>query len=129
MRGWYPLTIVAVFDGINGYEPVATDPNYVAAGVPNQPLGASVGIPPICCPDISKGRIPLPLSNDMGYPVANRQLDRGYIQSWNFIVERRLPRNTSTTSAASSAPTMRCSTTASADVRIWIELSRTMSTE
>src|SRR5205807_5930181 len=24
-------------------------------------------------------------------PVANRQLDRGYIQSWNFIAERKLP--------------------------------------
>jgi hypothetical protein len=91
LRGWYPLTIVAVFDGVNGYEPVTTDPNYVAAGVPNQPLGGAVGIPPICCPDISKGRIPLPLSNDMGYPVANQQLHRGYIQSWNYIIERKLP--------------------------------------
>jgi hypothetical protein len=27
----------------------------------------------------------------MGYPVANRQLHRGYIQSWNFILERKLP--------------------------------------
>jgi hypothetical protein len=91
LRGWYPLTIVAVFDGVNGYQPVTTDPNYVSAGVPNQPLGNGVGIPPICCPDISKGRITLPLSNDMGYPVANRQLDRGYIQSWNFIIQRKLP--------------------------------------
>ena len=91
LRGWYPLTIVAVFDGVNGYQPVTTDPNYVSAGVPNQPLGNAVGIPPICCPDVSKGRIPLPLSNDMGYPVANRQLHRGYIQSWNFIIEHKLP--------------------------------------
>jgi hypothetical protein len=91
LRGWYPQTIVAVFDSVNGYQPVTTDPNYVAAGVPNQPLGSSVGIPAICCPDINKGRIPLPLSNEMGYPVANRQLHRGYIQSWNFIIERKLP--------------------------------------
>jgi hypothetical protein len=91
LRGWYPLTIVAVFDGVNGYQPVTTDPNYVSAGIPNQPLGNGVGIPPICCPDISKGRIPLPLSNDMGYPVANRQLNRGYIQSWNFIIQHKLP--------------------------------------
>ena len=28
---------------------------------------------------------------ETGYPVANQQLDRGYIQSWNFIVERKLP--------------------------------------
>jgi hypothetical protein len=91
LRGWYPLTIVAVFSDVNAYQPVTTDPNYVAAGVPNQPLGPTVGIPPICCPDISKGRIPLPSSNEMGYPVANRELHRGYIQSWNFIIERKLP--------------------------------------
>ena len=91
LRGWYPLTIVAVFSGVNGYQPVTTDPNYVAAGVPNKPLGAGVGIPPICCPDISKGRIPLPSSNEMGYPVANQELHRGYIQSWNFIIEHKLP--------------------------------------
>ncbi|MBI2686461.1 MAG: TonB-dependent receptor [Acidobacteria bacterium] len=91
LRGWYPLTVVAVFNGINGYQPVTTDPNYVAAGVPNRPLGNGVGIPPICCPDISKGRIPLPSASEMGYPVANRDLHRGYIQSWNFIIERKLP--------------------------------------
>jgi hypothetical protein len=91
LRGWFPLTIVASFSGVNGYQPVTTDPNYIAAGVPNAPLGSNVGIPPICCPDISTGRVPLPLSNEMGYPVANRQLNRGYIQSWNFIIERRLP--------------------------------------
>ena len=27
----------------------------------------------------------------MGYPVANQQLKRGYIQSWNLIVEQKLP--------------------------------------
>ncbi|MBI1790287.1 MAG: TonB-dependent receptor [Acidobacteria bacterium] len=91
LRGWYPLTVVAVFSGVNNYQPVTTDPNYVAAGVPKEPLGARSGIPAICCPDISKGRIPLPSASEMGYPVANRQLHRGYIQSWNFIVERKLP--------------------------------------
>lgn len=91
LRGWYPLTIVATYGGVNGYQPVTTDPNYVAAGIPNQPLGGNVGIPPIIGPDISKGRIPLPLSNEMGYPRANEMLKRGYIQSWNFILERRLP--------------------------------------
>jgi hypothetical protein len=93
LRGWYPLTIVAVFSDVNAYQPVTTDPNYVAAGVPNAPLGPTVGIPAICCPDVSKGRIPLPSSNEMGYPVANRELHRGYIQSWNFIIERKLPRD------------------------------------
>jgi hypothetical protein len=65
LRGWYPLTIVATYSGVNGYQPVTTDPNYVAAGVPNRPLGNGVGIPPIVSPDISNGRIPLPLSNEI----------------------------------------------------------------
>jgi hypothetical protein len=91
LRGWFPLTIAAEFSGVNGFQPVTTDPNYVAGGVPNQPLGSTVGILPICCPDISAGRIQLPLANEMGYPVANRELNRGYIQSWNLIFETRLP--------------------------------------
>jgi Carboxypeptidase regulatory-like domain/TonB dependent receptor len=91
LRGWFPLTIAAEFSGVNGFQPVTTDPNYIAAGVLNKPLGADVGILPICCPDISTGRVSLPSANEMGYPVANRQLQRGYIQSWNFIVETKLP--------------------------------------
>lgn len=91
LRGWFPLTLVATFDGVNGFQPVYTDPNYIAAGVPQQPLGPNVGIVPICCPDISTGRVPLPSADETGYPVANQELHRGYIQSWNFIVERKLP--------------------------------------
>ncbi|MFN7998218.1 MAG: TonB-dependent receptor [Bryobacteraceae bacterium] len=91
LRGWFPLTLIATFDGVNGYQPVYTDPNYVAAGVPHQPLGPNMGIIPICCPDLSKGRVPLPLSDETGYPAANTQLHRGYIQSWNFIIEHKMP--------------------------------------
>jgi hypothetical protein len=91
LRGWFPLTVVASFSGVNGFQPVTTGPGYVAAQVPNQPLGPTVGIPSICCPDISTGRVPLPAVAETGYPVANRELHRGYIQSWNLIVERKLP--------------------------------------
>ena len=91
LRGWYPLTLVAVFSGENGFQPVTTDPAYVAAGIPNAPLGPNVGIPSICCPDISKGRVPLPEVAETGYPRANEMLHRGYIQSWNLVVERKLP--------------------------------------
>ncbi|HMF61467.1 MAG TPA: TonB-dependent receptor, partial [Vicinamibacterales bacterium] len=91
LRGWFPLTVVAAFNGVNGFQPVTTSPGYVAAGVPNAPLGPTVGIPSICCPDISTGRVPLPLVAETGYPVANQELHRGYIQSWNLVVERKLP--------------------------------------
>ena len=83
--------MVAAFSGVNGFQPVTTGAGYVAAGVPNAPLGPTVGIPSICCPDISTGRVPLPLVAETGYPVANQELHRGYIQSWNLVVERKLP--------------------------------------
>ena len=91
LRGWYPLTLVAVFSGVNGFQPVTTDRAYVAAGIPNAPLGPNVGIPSICCPDISTGRVPLPSVAETGYPRADAELHRGYIQSWNLIGERTLP--------------------------------------
>jgi hypothetical protein len=93
LRGWFPLTVIAVFESVNGFQPVTSSPGYVSAGVPNAPLGPNVGIPSICCPDISTGRVPLPEVAETGYPVANQLLHRGYIQSWNLIVERKLPGN------------------------------------
>src|SRR5438094_9032376 len=74
LRGWYPLTLVAVFSGVNGFQPVTTDPAYVAAGVPNAPLRPNAGIPSIRCPDISTGRVPLPALAETGYPVPNPEL-------------------------------------------------------
>jgi hypothetical protein len=91
LRGWYPLTLVADFSGVNGNQPVTTNPAYVAAGIPNAPLGPNVGIPSICCPDINTGRVPLPGVAEDGYPRANTMLHRGYIQSWNLIFEQKLP--------------------------------------
>ena len=91
LRGWYPLTVISEFSGVNGYQPFTTSPNYVDAGIPNQPLGGDVGILPICCPDISTGRVPVPNSAELGFPPANQELRRGYIQSWNFILEHKLP--------------------------------------
>ncbi|MEK7408237.1 MAG: TonB-dependent receptor [Acidobacteriota bacterium] len=50
------------------------------------------GIPSIPVPDISSGVIDLPRDVDMGprSPWAG-ELHRGYIQSWNFTIERKLP--------------------------------------
>ena len=91
LRGWFPLTAIGWFSGVNGYQPVTTDPSYVAAGMPNEPLGPDVGIPSVLGFDINTGRVPLPNAAEDGYPAANQLLHRGYIQSWNFIIERKLP--------------------------------------
>jgi len=92
LRGWFPLTVVGSFSGINGFAPVTTDPTYVADGVPNAPLGPTVGIPNILNFNINEtGGVPLPNAAEDGYIQANTELHRGYIQSWNFIIESKLP--------------------------------------
>ena len=79
LRGLYPSTITASFVpvSVTGYEYY----NSIAEGLPAVPT-----------PDISKGSIALPRTIDMGprSPWGGR-LHRGYIQSWNFTLERQLP--------------------------------------
>ncbi|MCZ2079991.1 MAG: TonB-dependent receptor [Bryobacteraceae bacterium] len=75
LRGPYPATIDQRFNGDNSF-------------LPYRPI--ELGIPEFSGPDINSGFIALPST------VANRspwggRLNRGYIQSWNFIVERKLP--------------------------------------
>ncbi|MGC4050932.1 MAG: hypothetical protein QM757_16320 [Paludibaculum sp.] len=48
------------------------------------------GIPAIATPDLSTGSILLPGTVENRSPYAGT-LKRGYIQSWNFILERELP--------------------------------------
>ncbi|MDX1984622.1 MAG: carboxypeptidase regulatory-like domain-containing protein [Bryobacteraceae bacterium] len=76
LRGFYPLTVNFAF---------------------NQPGNAFTtarkladGIPPVTGPDLSSGVVNLPAVADMRSPYAG-EINRGYIQSWNFTLERRLP--------------------------------------
>jgi hypothetical protein len=50
------------------------------------------GIPDLPTPDLSRGQLMLPVKLNMG-PRSPRggRLNRGYIQSWNMTLERRLP--------------------------------------
>ncbi len=74
LRGFYPLTINNVYNSTNSFTAVS-------------PL--SSGIPALVEPDLSSGVVPLG-NNSMRSPYAG-QIHRGYIQSWNFTIERRLP--------------------------------------
>ena len=79
LRGFYPLTVGSNFQGINSFSPFGS---------------LTTGIPVICCSniDISSGSITLPgaaLERSTGTGL----LKRGYIESWNLIVERKLPAN------------------------------------
>ncbi len=75
LRGPYPATISQNFVGANSYSPF-------------QPL--ELGIPLFSGPDLSSGSFALPPTVDDRSPWGG-MLHRGYIQSWNFIIERQLP--------------------------------------
>jgi outer membrane receptor protein involved in Fe transport len=75
LRGFYPLTV---------------NFNFVAPVEALAVRTLAQGIPDVQGPDISSGVVTLPAVADMRSPYAG-EITRGYIQSWNFTVERRLP--------------------------------------
>lgn len=75
LRGFYPLTINNAYFPDNGFGTART---------------LSQGIPAPDLPDLSSGIVTLPNTADMRSPYAG-EIHRGYTQSWNFTVERRLP--------------------------------------
>jgi outer membrane receptor protein involved in Fe transport len=85
LRGLYPSTLTASW---NAGDPAAQFRD-IAFGWFNN---VSQGIPDVPTPDISSGILTLPLNLDMGPRSPwGGMLNRGYIQSWNFTVERKLP--------------------------------------
>jgi outer membrane receptor protein involved in Fe transport len=85
LRGIYPATLSASWDA-----------SFADAAFRNTSYGwyntLAQGVPDIATPDLSTGVVSLPLSYDMGPRSPwGGQLKRGYIQSWNFTVERKLP--------------------------------------
>jgi len=76
LRGFYPLTINAETKSPNSFSYAETLAN---------------GIPPVPLPDISTGIVPLPGNASERSPWG--YIHRGYTQSWNVTVERKLPEN------------------------------------
>jgi len=73
LRAWYPLVVNASFNATNGYNWGTT----FAQGVPN-----TQG------PDVSSGIVPLP--GNVSERSPNSFIHRGYVQSYNFTIERQL---------------------------------------
>jgi hypothetical protein len=75
LRGFFPLVFAASFTSPNNYQSEGT---------------LAQGIPDIVLPDISSGHVPLPGTAAMRF-ISGNELHRGYVQSWNFFIERQLP--------------------------------------
>ena len=88
LRGFYPLTIAQTF--VPDYS--GNDQTFSAFGriVNNQLVpGFVVGIPSFTGPDLSTGVVALPKTVEQRTPYEGT-LHRGYIQSWNLMVEHKL---------------------------------------
>ena len=75
LRGFYPLTVSQRFVSANSFQPFGPIED---------------GIPDFSGPPLGAEQVPLPASALMR-TIAGKKLKRGYIQSWNFIVESELP--------------------------------------
>src|SRR5216683_4203704 len=75
LRGFFPLIYASNFNSPNSFQPF-------------RPI--EQGIPLIVLPDISSGLVPLPATAQMRF-IPTSELHRGYVQSWNIVVERELP--------------------------------------
>jgi hypothetical protein len=91
LRGFFPLVFAATFNSANSFQPVRA---------------FEQGIPNIVLPDISSGRVPLPTTAAMRF-IYGDTLNRGYVQSWNFTIERELPGNTVVSAAYVGTQTTR----------------------
>ena len=74
LRGFYPLTINAETKSPNSFSYAST---------------LAQGIPPVPLPDLSTGIVPLPGNASERSPWG--YIHRGYIQSWNFTLEHKMP--------------------------------------
>lgn len=84
LRGQYPLVVSGTFQQDNSFEQFRT---------------LQEGIPAIDLPDLSNQPFDVPLTAGLRSPYPNDTINRGYIQSWNFTIERELPANVVTSVA------------------------------
>jgi hypothetical protein len=84
LRGPYPATLVGSWNsgtaGAAFRESTYGWFNTLAGGIPDVPT-----------PDISSGIVSLPTSVNFGRSPWGGMIRRGYIQSWNFTIQRKLP--------------------------------------
>ena len=75
LRGFFPLVIAQDFPSVNSFQPVDDLEN---------------GIPEFSGPDPGLGEVELP-ATALNRSISGDKVNRGYVQSWNFIVESELP--------------------------------------
>ncbi len=75
LRGFYPLTVSSTFTSANSFAPYNS---------------LSIGIPAIPAPDQTQPYLSVPFTAQTRY-IDGNSIKRGYVESWNLVVERELP--------------------------------------
>ena len=75
LRGFYPLTVSSTFTSANSFIPYNSLSN---------------GIPAIPAPDQTQPYLSVPLTAQTRY-IDGNAIKRGYVESWNLVIERELP--------------------------------------
>jgi hypothetical protein len=75
LRGFFPLTVSDLFTSANSFTPFA-------------PFAS--GIPSIPAPNLGQSFLPVPGTAQVRY-INGNEIQRGYAQSWNFVIQRELP--------------------------------------
>ena len=75
LRGFYPLTVSSTFTSANSFVPYNS---------------LSTGIPAIPAPDQTQASLFVPRTAQTRY-IDGDSIKRGYVESWNLVVERELP--------------------------------------
>lgn len=91
LRGFYPLAIGADhFDTSTPAEAAACNAQASASTCYNPVSTFAQGIPIIGIPNISSGSVQVPSADTIG-TLGPGEYHRGYVESWNLFVERKLP--------------------------------------
>jgi hypothetical protein len=77
LRGFYPLTVSSTFTSANSYTPLNS---------------LSAGIPAIATPDFTQPNLTVPGTAQERY-IDGNSIKRGYVESWNLVLQRELPWN------------------------------------
>ncbi|MDQ2844647.1 MAG: TonB-dependent receptor [Acidobacteriota bacterium] len=89
LRGFYPLTINNNYSALNSLSVANLSSNQNTSQSAFIPSTLANGIPPVVGPDLSTGIVPLDPTASERSP--NSFIHRGYVQSYNFTIERKLP--------------------------------------
>lgn len=91
LRGFYPLAIGAdVFDTSSPAEAAACNAQAAAASCYNPVSTFAEGVPVIQVPNISGGQVQVPTNDTIG-TLGPGEYHRGYVESWNVFIEKKLP--------------------------------------